>query len=75
MRILVIFILCFGNSNKAFKIVDNLFKNYVALDGEYKKDLTIKYAFNLNYYGGNSEKMKVEEKTDNFVLTVLAIFS
>lgn len=37
------FILSFGNYKKAFKIVDNLFENYLVIDGEFTKEIKLKF--------------------------------
>lgn len=36
-------ILSFGNYKKAFKILDNLFENYVVIDGDFEKEINFKF--------------------------------
>ena len=53
------FILSFGNHKKAFKILDNLFKNYLIIDGDFEKEINIKYdkiPTDSYFYGINKGK-------------------
>ena len=53
------FILAFGDYKKAFKIIDNLFKNYVLIDGGFEKEISFKLghkAENVYVYGINNKK-------------------
>lgn len=62
------FILAFGNYKKAFKIVDNLFKNYVVIDGEFKKEINFKLGKiedNSFVYGINNSKKVIYNYKEN----------
>ena len=53
------FILSFGNYKKAFKLTDNLFKNYLAIDGKFKEEINFKLdeiPNNTFFYGINKGK-------------------
>jgi len=53
------FIIGFGNEQKAFKTVDNLFENYIAIDGEFKEAINFKIdemPDNSYFYGINKHK-------------------
>lgn len=61
-------ILSFGNYKKAFKILDNLFENYIVVDGEFKNDINVKYGEipDNNYvYGLNNNKKIIYDYKNN----------
>ena len=67
------FILTFGNHKKAFKILDNLFKNYIVIDGEYSKEINIKYdeiPNNSYFYGLNNNKKIIYNYNENEILMI-----
>ncbi len=67
------FILTFGNHKKAFKILDNLFKNYIVIDGEFKKETNIKYdeiPNNSYFYGLNNNKKIIYNYNENEILMI-----
>ncbi|MBR5304441.1 MAG: hypothetical protein IKU37_06415 [Candidatus Gastranaerophilales bacterium] len=62
------FILSFGNYKKAFKIVDNLFKNYIIIDGEFNKNTNYKLdkiPNNSFLYGINKGKKIIYNYKEN----------
>jgi len=66
------FILSFGNHKKAFKILDNIFNNYIVIDGEYKKEINFKLwkkEDNSFIYGiNNNRKIEYDYKEDKISL-------
>jgi len=62
------FILTFGDCKKAFKIVDNLFKNYVVIDGEFKQEINFKLGENQKdsfVYGLNNNQKIIYNYKEN----------
>jgi len=67
------FILSFGNHKKAFKIVDNLYKNYIVIDGDYKKEINFKLGENPKntfIYGINDDKKIAYNYKENKIYLV-----
>ena len=53
------FVLSFGDYKKAFKIVDNLFENHLVIDGDFTKEISLKFGKNKEntfVYGINCGK-------------------
>lgn len=67
------FILTFGNHKKAFKIVDNLFENYVAIDGKLNKINNFKLGENIDnsfIYGINKDKKITYNYKENKIILI-----
>ena len=67
------FMLSFGDYKKAFKILDNLFKNYLVIDGEFEKEINIKYdeiPNNSYFYGLNNGKKIIYDYKENKILMI-----
>ncbi|MBR3605547.1 MAG: hypothetical protein IKL52_05930 [Candidatus Gastranaerophilales bacterium] len=67
------FILSFGNYKKAFKLIDDLFKNYLVIDGEFEKEINIKYdeiPNNSYFYGINNNKKIIYNYKEDKILMI-----
>lgn len=67
------FMLAFGNYKKAFKIVDNLFKNYVVIDGQFNKKYDLKlgeFIDNSFVYGINGNKKVAYNYKENKIYLI-----
>ena len=66
-------ILSFGDYKKAFEILDNLFENYVVIDGDYSKDINFKLVQipnNTYIYGINNNKKIGYNYKENKILLI-----
>ncbi|MBE7707246.1 MAG: hypothetical protein E7Z88_00905 [Cyanobacteria bacterium SIG27] len=67
------FILSFGNYKKAFKLIDNLFKNYILIDGKFEKEINFKLGEkqdNAYIYGINNKKKIGYNYKENKILLI-----
>lgn len=67
------FMISFGNYKKAFKLVDNLFNNYILIDGEFKKEINLKLGKNTQsayVYGINEGKKIAFNYKENKILLI-----